>query len=549
MSVETRPTLTTYAWPQLALARFVAVRTMRTATLWGLAVGLSVFATATGFNGLAATPAQRKVVLDALASNVGLKALLGDTGNLDTAAGFVDWRVIGVMSMVTAVWALLVATRTLRGEEAAGRWELSLTGPTNAARATGAAIVGLGSSVLAMCVTVTAITAVLGARHDAGFDLAHSTLFGLAVISGPVQFLAVGAVTSQVMATRARAAGLAAAVFGVVFMLRALGDAAPSAHWLAYLSPLGWVEQLHPLGDPQPLWLIPISSLTLVLCALAVVLASRRDLGASMIADSDSVSPRTRLLNTPVLLAFRLARAGIISWLGATMLAAALYGSFARSAGKAFASSDMLKRFAGKLAGQAQQVGARTFAGVIFLMIMTLLMAYVASAMSHVRETEAEGYLDNLLVRRVGRLQWIGGQTAIITIVVLLAGALSGLAFWAGAASQDAGLGVYDLILAGFNATAPAMLVLGATIFVFGVLPRATAVLGYALLAWAFLLEMLGSAINFNHWLMDTSVLHHIALAPAATPHWRIVGTYLAIGLVLAMAGAWRFTRRDLQGG
>jgi hypothetical protein len=65
-------------------------------------------------------------------------------------------------------------------------------------------------------------------------------------------------------------------------------------------------------------------------------------------------------------------------------------------------------------------------------------------------------------------------------------------------------------------------------------------------LAWAFLLDMLGSAIKVNHWVMDTS-LYHLALAPAVSPSWRIVGTYLAIGCAAAVLGGWRFTQRDLQ--
>jgi hypothetical protein len=58
---------------------------------------------------------------------------------------------------------------------------------------------------------------------------------------------------------------------------------------------------------------------------------------------------------------------------------------------------------------------------------------------------------------------------------------------------------------------------------------------------------MLGSAIKVNHWLMDTSLLYHPALAPAVNPNWRITATYLAIGCTAALLGGWRFTRRDLQ--
>ena len=552
MSADTLPStvrVTHIRRPQWALAGFVARRTTRTAAVWGVATGLYVYATALGFNTIAATPAQRQILLNGFASNVGLKALLGDTGRIDTVAGFIDWRVIGVMSMATAIWALLAATRNLRGEEAAGRWEIALAGPTQPGAATGRILAGLGTAVAAMWLIITVVTAIVGARHDIGITAGQAAFFGLVTVAAPALFLTVGAVASQLMATRARAAGLSAAVFGASFMLRALGDAAPAAHWLVYASPLGWIEQLRPLGDPHPLWLIPIAAATTALTVAAISLSGRRDLGASIIADHNAAAAHTRMLGNPTLIALRLSRGSITAWLAGTAVAAALYGTFARSAGNAFASSSLLQKFAGGLTSNAQRLGARTYAGVIFLIMMTVLMAHAATAMANVRETEAEGYLDNLLVRRVGRLPWLSGRAAIAAGVVLVGGLLAGAGFWAGAASQHAGLGGHELLLAGINATAPALLLLGAALFTFGFAPRATAITGYAILAWAFLLEMLGSAIHLNHWLMDTSLLHHIPLAPAADPNWHVMATYLTIGIGLAAAGAWRFTRRDLQTG
>src|SRR5512139_3620225 len=102
------PSATTrYRAPQLAYPRYVARRALRPAVLWGLAIGLFVVVSAVGYYGLAPTAAQRDAALDTIGSNVGFKALLGDTGQLHTVAGFVDWRVVGVMSLATSVWALL----------------------------------------------------------------------------------------------------------------------------------------------------------------------------------------------------------------------------------------------------------------------------------------------------------------------------------------------------------------------------------------------------------------------------------------------------------
>ena len=112
-------------------------------------------------------------------------------------------------------------------------------------------------------------------------------------------------------------------------------------------------------------------------------------------------------------------------------MAAWLYGTLAKSAGKAFASSGMLRKFTGTLTGTAahhlQMTGARLYASVVFLLLMTLIMAYVASAMGRVREDEAEGYLDNLVVRSVSRQRWLSGRIGLIVMVLAIACAAAAL--------------------------------------------------------------------------------------------------------------------------
>jgi len=317
-----------YRLPQLTIARFTARRAMRSGALWGLVFGLYVYDNAFAFNSVAPTTAARDLLLATMASNPGLKALLGDTSGITTRAGFTDWRAIGVSVIVASVWGLLSATKALRGEEAAGRWELFLSGRTTSRRAAASALAGLGAGVLAMYVMTALLTALVGARHNVGIGPGPSLFFAAAVVAGAAMFAAIGALAGQVMATRARASGLAAAVFGLAFMLRALGDSASGAHWMVYVSPLGWVEQLRPLSGAQPLWLLPIAGLT-GLCAAGTVLLAGRDLGASLLADKDSAAPRTALLGSPLLLGIRLTWAVTVSWLAAALVVGALYGSWA----------------------------------------------------------------------------------------------------------------------------------------------------------------------------------------------------------------------------
>jgi ABC-2 type transport system permease protein len=539
--------LHTYRRPQWVLALFVVRRTARSAVLWGAVMGLYVYASTVGFTDLAPTPAGRQPFLAALAGNTGLKAMFGVPYRIDTVGGFVTWRAAGVMSLVGALWGLLVATRVTRGEEAAGRWEPFLAGRTTHRRAAAQALAGLGCALLLMLAIAAAATIAVGTRPDVGFGVGPSLLFALSITAGAAEFIVVGTLAAQIMPIRARAASLAAGVFGVAFLLRAIADIAPQAHWLVYVSPLGWIEQVRALSDPQPIWLLPIGAFVAAAAAGTIWLAGRRDLGASTWADKVAKESHTGLLSSQRLLAIRLSRTSAISWVAIAGLGSLLYGTFATSAGDAFASSDFANKLTGGITHQGQQAtGVRLYAGIIFLFMMLALMGYVASAAGAIREQEAEGYLDNLLVRQVGRAGWLATRAEIVLAVTLLAGLTAGVGFWLGSRG-GAGISLGELAAAGLNATAPAILLLGFAILVIGLAPRWTSTLCYALIAWSFLLDMLGPVMHPNHWVLDTSLLQHPALAPTTAPNWQVVATYTVLGMLLAVAGTARFVRRDLQ--
>ncbi len=58
---------------------------------------------------------------------------------------------------------------------------------------------------------------------------------------------------------------------------------------------------------------------------------------------------------------------------------------------------------------------------------------------------------------------------------------------------------------------------------------------------------IVGSIGTASHWLLDTSVFHQMASAPAISPHWAANGVMAAIGVAAALIGGIAFTRRDLQ--
>jgi ABC-2 type transport system permease protein len=527
----------------IVVFRLTARRAVRSGVLWGYVFGLYVATQALAYASSYRTVAQRAGLAKEFGSNAGVSALVGPAHDIQTVAGFTVWKCLAVLAVVGAVWGLLTATRLLRGEEDAGRWELLLAGQTTRRAAAAQALVGLACGVAVLWTVSAVITVVVGRSSKVDISAPGALFLAVAVVAAAAMFLAVGALASQLAATRRQASAYAAAALGVSYALRMVADSGTGLGWLRWTSPLGWVEELQPLTAPHPLALLPIVGLIAVLGFLAVRLAGERDLGSSMLDDHASSAPHTRLLSGPSGLDLRLARPTLAGWGVGIAAYGLVLGLVAKSAGSAISSSSSLTRAFSRLGA----VGAEAYLGVAFL-LMAVLVAFVASGqISSARAEEAEGRLDHLLVRPVSRWSWLVGRLGVVTVVLLLGGLVAGVFTWLGAASQQSGVSFGTVLQAGLNVVPPAVCILGLGALVFGIWPRASTVATYGVLVWSFLVELVGGVVGLNHWVLDSSVFHQMAAAPAVSPDWTSGGVLLAVGVVAGLAGVIAFNFRDLQ--
>ena len=527
----------------------VAVRTAskaaRSAALWGYVFGLTVASSALGYASTYKTAAERAKFAALFGSNAGLAAIAGPAREIQTVAGYTVWKCSVFLTVLGAVWGLLTGTRLLRGEEDAGRWELLLAGQTTRRRAAAQAMAGLGAGLAVLWVISAVIIVVVGRSSRVHIAAGPALFFALALVAAAAVFLAAGALASQLAASRRQAAGYTAAALGACFALRMLADSAPGLGWLRWLTPLGWVEELQPLTSPRPLVLLPLIALTAVTTGLAVHLADRRDLGASVLPDRPGRSG-SFLLSRPSGLAVRLARPVLLGWAAAIAATALLMGFIAKQAGSALTSSPSIQRALSRFG--AHGGSAADYLGVTFLMVAVMVAFLAAGQVTAARAEEAGGRLDHLLVRPVSRWSWLGGRAAIAAAAVIASGLLAGLSAWLGAASQHSGMSLPSLLGAGVNLAVPALCVLGAGMLALGVWPRATTPVVYGLLAWSLVVELVGGFFSSSHWLLDTSVFHQMAAAPAVSPDWTSAAALAAIAVVGVVLGGVCFSRRDLAG-
>src|SRR3954451_14251094 len=167
---------------ELMVARATARRTVRPALIWGGAIALYLAASALGYASTYKTAAQRHAVASGLGSNAGVAAIFGATRRLDTVAGFTEWRGVGVLGLVAAVWGLLLGTRLMRGEEEAGRWELLLAGRTTRRQGAAEALAGLAAGVALLWAVPAVGTALVGASDRIRFDVSGALLLASASV-------------------------------------------------------------------------------------------------------------------------------------------------------------------------------------------------------------------------------------------------------------------------------------------------------------------------------------------------------------------------------
>jgi ABC-2 type transport system permease protein len=529
------------------IRRFTFRRTLRGAIIFGLFAGLENIAQAFGIVAAYPTAAQRVQVIHGLSSNPALGLLYGDPhGNIASAAGYMVYRTSMLLAVVAGVWGLLTATRMLRGQEEDGRWELLLTGSTTAVRATRDTLLGFGMTLGIAYLLTVLIIAGAGSSSKVQVSLAGSLYYGLALLASAVLFAAVGALTSQLAATRRRAVLYGLLLLLVCYSLRAIGNVASSLVWLKDITPFGWIDHLRPLGDAQPMWLLPLG-LTAALCAAgALIIAGRRDLGDSVVADKTTARPHLRLLGSPLGLSLRMSRGLLLSWLLGSLLMSAIVASIAKTAAQSLVGTSSVSGAIAKLSGGATTNLELAFLSISGYLVATILMVMVITGLGSVREEEGRGRLDNFLVGVVSRTRWLSGRLLLLATTSLAICLLSSVVVWLVAMSQQIQVDAVKLVFGGLNVLGPIFLMLGVGTMLYGLWPRLTTTVLYAWLAWSFTADIIASIVKLNKAILNTSLLHQIALTPAADPKWSTFAILSLSGMALMILGTLAFQRRDL---
>lgn len=449
------------------------------------------------------------------------------------AAGYLPYLFI-----LAALMSIMLVTRHTRVEEQTGRAELVRANVTgrHAALAATLLLAAIANTLASLVVALLAISA--------GFAPTGSILVGLGTGLTGMAFAGVTAVTVQLSEYSRTAAGAAGAVLGVSFVVRALGDmAAAGGSTLSWFSPLGWAAQTAPYVHDRaaPLLLLAVLAGATILCAY--LLQSRRDLGAGLFPARRGPAQAHPSLGTPLGLAARLQRGGLLGWgVGITALGV-VNGAFTQAL--LDAGADMPQALQDVLGASGLLDGYVSFLGSF---VSVLIAAYTVFAMQTLRAEEGSGRLDAVLSTGLSRTAYLTAQVCVVavgaTLISLATGLGTGLAA-AGAIGDWAVLG--DVVAAHLGLLPAVLLVLAVCAVLYAWAPRLMAPVGWALVALSGIAMVFADLLDLPGWVVALSPFGHLAELPLEA---FAAGSFLILaGLAVAAValGVLGFRRRQVN--
>ncbi|MES2170339.1 MAG: polyketide antibiotic transporter [Actinomycetota bacterium] len=487
----------------------------------------------------------RESLLQLAAFNPALLAIRGTPDGSSTGA-VIGFELFTYLAVLAALMSTFLVVRHSRADEEAGRWELLRSTPIGRASALTATVILGVLANLAIAVLLT-----LGFTAT-GLPFGGSLLIGLATGGAGIAFVGVAALAAQVAKTGRVANTIAGLGVALAWLLRALGDAlgTPAKNglhvtsaWPSWLSPIGWGQQAHPFGQPQPWILLLDLALFAVTASAAFAIVRQRDLGAGLVGDRQGRDHGR--VGSSFGLAWRLQRGGVIAWAGGAAVLGLFAGGLAKPAIDAIKGNPSVAVAVEALAGKGGSL-LETFVAAIMAFLGVLAAGAALQAVLRTRSEESDGHTELLLAGRGGPGRSLTDALGIAVISLLVVAAVGGLA--AGAALAGAGHPelFWPAVGAAFVQLPAAAIFTAVAALVFAVLPRATVPLGWSLLALGFLLGQFGSLFKLPKAVRDISPFTHTPAAPGAHIDWAPLLVMTAIAVVVAVFATAVSRRRDL---
>ncbi len=519
----------TLLWRQLRTSTAVMIGIV----LLSIEIGIRAYAVSGGARGM--------IAIAPLLQNPAVAALEGRISSLASAGAFVEWKMATFLLLAVSTWGAISATRITRLAEDEGTWDQLVLGTTSRAAVLWQAVAVLAEAGLLLGVAAGALFVASGAR------VVDTLLFALSLVAALWTGAALGLVSAQLVAPRRVASQVASSVVMAMELIRIAADA--SAHTLGWrnASFFGWIEDAGAFDHHHPFAFLPALGVPLVLATVAWGLQGRRDVGRALWVHGDERRPATRLLGSPLTFALRERRTNWQVWTAGFVLLSFVVG-YLTHALITLASTDpkfvaLLDRWG--FSAMIRGIGFVAGTGTQFSFALAM---FVVAWVTQLATDELSGRLDTPFASGARRSTWLLGVIVTGTVAVLLTALVTAGVLWLGVEASGSVLAFSSILEALGSALTLLPFVIGLCVALCAWFPRGAFATATGLLSTGFLLALLGPVLHWPHWLVGLSPFHYLRMVPLQSPDWSGLAVLNGVGLVVGLAAALTFTRRDLRG-
>jgi ABC-2 type transport system permease protein len=510
------------------------------------------------YAGVFTGPDRAKFIADYAKGIQSLSFVVGKGYDVDTVGGFITFEVMIVFSVTLAVFALMVGSGIIRGEEEKGSLDLLLSMPHSRTvvllQKWAGMVVVLCSIGLISWLGLIATVAKVNLSLDAGAAaVAHLNMVLITLIFGSLAL-----VFGQLFESRKAAAGWAGGVLAATYLMNSLADAITSLQWLRYFTPFHYYSLSKPMTSIGTDWAaMAIQAAVLIpLVLAAVVLYVRRDHNQAFTFSKNGkvvrikgyyevTEPSSLWLANNFVLGLRTALPGILAWgLGLSIYTLIMMSSIndLRDSVISLLSSD----FFNQLGFQALATNENVLSAMLMFLLIPLCAIYAVVQVAGWTVEENEGRLELILSTPEARWRLLASHflvmmlsSALMIGITATTYALSSLVF---NVSLDMGRSVEAFF--GLWVVCVIIEAAGFVLAAFG--PAWAVAICSGLVVISYMVQLLSNSLRLPEWMINLSVFHHYGLPLVNGLAWMPQFVMMGLSAVFMIIAVFRFWQRDI---
>ncbi|MDR0207281.1 MAG: hypothetical protein LBI45_08520 [Bacteroidales bacterium] len=518
---------------------FIIKRDWIISTVWLLALGAFAYLLAVLYPSLFPDETSMQGII-ATTNTPPMIAMMGPVYGIDAIniAILMSQECLIWFAIAVIVMNIFFVNRYTRTDEELGRHEMLVALPLG--RLTNSSTIVFLSFMLNFIAAGFIAFLTLASQMD-GVNLCGALIYGFSIGMQGFVFAMFTLLAAQLFSTARDSMGIAFALLGVSYLLRAYGDM--NNHWLSYVSPMGLGLKVEAFYNNNFIPILILFAEAMVLAGVALWINSRRDSGAGTFPARKGKAHAGKFLQTPLGFAWRLSRNGFYAWAIGIFVFGVSYASVIGELDNFVEGNEMIKLMLQGEGGTAQLVDA--FIALLNRLMALLVAIPMINCINRVRNEEKRGRIELIAATAVPREKIMGSFIIISVFEIVMLTFLGAFGLYVAADSSE--LVAFDELLKAAFVHLPALFVmLSFTIFLVGLFPKFTSLI-WALFAYSFIIFYFGKLFNVPNFAAKLSPFDHIPKLPVQEFSVAPILIMSALACFFCALGVYYFGKRDLN--